>query len=90
MTFIYTLNAPKLGSLNGFEISLDGGIKFLKELSRKFLVMICMIQNRRPYVRICSQQLFLEVALFSFFQRNFCKTLTVSSLLSLSQAYWQT
>ena len=23
MTFIYTLNAPKLGSLNGFEISLD-------------------------------------------------------------------
>ena len=23
MTFIYTLNAPKLGSLNGFEIFLD-------------------------------------------------------------------
>ena len=25
MTFIYTLNAPKLGSLNGFEIFLDTG-----------------------------------------------------------------
>ena len=27
MTFIYNLIAPKLGSLSGFEISLDGGIK---------------------------------------------------------------
>ena len=36
--------------------------KFLKELSRKFLVMICMTQNRRPLVRLCSQQHFLEVA----------------------------
>ena len=53
--------------------------KFLKELSRKFLVMICMTQNRRPLVRLCSQQHFLEVAFFSLFQK-LCKTLTVSGL----------
>ena len=30
MTFIYDLIAPKLGSLSGFEISLDGGVKIFE------------------------------------------------------------
>ena len=47
--------------------------KFLKELSRKFLVMICMTQNRRPFVRICSQQHFLEVAFFLIISETFVK-----------------
>ena len=36
--------------------------------------MICMTQNRRPLVRIRSQQHFLEVAFFSLFQKTFVNT----------------
>ena len=60
------MNAPKLGPLNGFEIfTRRRHQKFLKELSRKFLVMICMTQNRGPWKSFSFTKIFGK--LFSLF-----------------------